>query len=176
MGYHHGDLPAALLAATVEQIDEVGLPALSLRRVAAQAGVSHTAAAHHFGDKTGLLTALATEGHRLLGERLEDTGEGLFEMGLAYVDFAATRPSHFAVMFQPELHHRDDPDLVAAAARTSTLLSRAAGSADVATAAWAFVHGMATLHLTGNLETDTPAELASLTQRAARGLRSIGRD
>src|SRR5688500_14140574 len=52
--YHHGDLPAALLAAAAAEIAEVGPAAMSLRKVAGRAGVSHTAAAHHFGDKRGL--------------------------------------------------------------------------------------------------------------------------
>lgn len=174
MGYYHGDLPAALLAATVQQIDEAGLPALSLRRVAADVGASHTAAAHHFGDKTGLLTAVATQGHQLLAAALEAAGDDRLAMGLAYVEFAATHPAHFAVMFQPDLQHREDPDLAAAREATSRHLSRT-GDTDVATAAWAFVHGMATLHLSGNLPSRTPADLADLTRRAAAGLATIGR-
>ena len=37
----------------------------------AAAGVSHAAPAHHFGDKTGLLTAIAVEGFELLGDALQ---------------------------------------------------------------------------------------------------------
>ena len=51
--YHHGDLRAALLHAAVEAIDDSGLAAISLRAVARRAGVTHTAAAYHFGDKAG---------------------------------------------------------------------------------------------------------------------------
>ena len=62
--YHHGDLAAALLAAAEAELAEKGVEAFSLRSVAKRAGVSHAAPAHHFGDATGVLTALATEGFR----------------------------------------------------------------------------------------------------------------
>ena len=50
------------LQAAATAIDEGGPAALSLRDLARRAGVSHAAAAHRFGDKRGLLAALATEG------------------------------------------------------------------------------------------------------------------
>jgi hypothetical protein len=51
--YHHGDLQPALLRAAVEAIGHTGPAAMSLREVARRAGVSHAAAAYHFGDKAG---------------------------------------------------------------------------------------------------------------------------
>src|SRR5215472_16808361 len=57
-----GDLRQALLDAALATLDEVGADRLSLREVARRAGVSHAAPAHHFSDKAGLLTAIATEG------------------------------------------------------------------------------------------------------------------
>ena len=116
--YHHGDLRRALLAAAVEAIDEVGPTAMSLRDVARRAGVSHAAPAHHFGDKAGLLTALAAEGFRRLADELDRTARetgSFLEVGVAYVRFAVTHPAHFAVMFRPDLHDTDDPELVEAA-------------------------------------------------------------
>src|SRR6266536_5182875 len=69
--YHHGDLRRALLVAAVEVIEESGPAALSLRDLARRAGVSHAAPQHHFGDKAGLLTAVAAEGYRRLATALE---------------------------------------------------------------------------------------------------------
>jgi AcrR family transcriptional regulator len=104
--YHHGDLPRALLDAAVHAILEVGPAAVSLRDLARRTGVSHAAPAHHFGDKAGLLTAVATDGFQLLaatlGEAYQATGSFL-EVGVAYVRFAATHRAHFEVMFRPEL-------------------------------------------------------------------------
>ncbi|NRB03591.1 MAG: TetR family transcriptional regulator, partial [Rhodobacteraceae bacterium] len=62
--YHHGDLRAALIEAGLQELEATGTEAFSLRKVARRAGVSHAAPAHHFGDVTGLLTALAAEGFR----------------------------------------------------------------------------------------------------------------
>src|SRR6266487_4520245 len=115
--YHHGDLRAALLRAAVETITEAGPAAMSLREVARRAGVTHAAAAYHFGDKAGLFAAIAAEGYRELGEALREAAEarrGFLEMGVAYV--------RFAVMHRPELYHQDDPEVSQARAAAAALL------------------------------------------------------
>jgi hypothetical protein len=128
----------------------------------------HAAQAHHFGDKRGLLTAFAAEGHRLLAEALREasamTGGDFAAIGLAYVQFALAHRAHFEVMFQPELLRRDDPELLEAARQSSAYL-RAGATGETATmstgdveavmiAAWSLVHGFATLWLTGNIPTE----------------------
>src|SRR5699024_12294099 len=79
-----------------------GVDALSMRDLARQAGVSHGAPAHHFGDRRGLLTALATDGFQRLATILEPsvTAEHFDQTAVAYVRFAATHPGHFDVMFR----------------------------------------------------------------------------
>ena len=99
--YHHGDLRPALLRAAVETIAETSPAAMSLREVARRAGVTHAAAAYHFGDKAGLLTAVAAEGYRMLGEALRDADPGFLELGVAYVRFAVSHRAHFEVMYRP---------------------------------------------------------------------------
>src|SRR6478736_10491603 len=99
--YHHGDLRRAVLTAALDVIRTEGPGALSLRDLARRAGVSHAAPAHHFKDRTGLLTAIAAEGYALFADALADAPD-LRERGVAYVRFAATHPAHFQVMFQPE--------------------------------------------------------------------------
>ena len=122
--YHHGDLPRALLEAAAQAIAEAGPAAVSLRDLARRTG-SHAAPAHHFGDKAGLLTAVATDGFRrlaaTLGEAYQATGSFL-EVGVAYVRFAITHRAHFEVMFRPELYHPDDPELVRAREQARALL------------------------------------------------------
>ena len=92
--YHHGDLRRAVLDAAVAAIAESGPAALSLRDLARRAEVSHAAPAHHFGDKAGVLTALAAEGYALLGDALLETHDrtgDFLEVGVAYVrTFAVT--------------------------------------------------------------------------------------
>src|SRR4051812_37653561 len=62
--YHHGALHDALLKAAEQVLERDGLSGLTLRAVAREAGVSHAAPAHHFGDLTGLLSELAAIGFR----------------------------------------------------------------------------------------------------------------
>ncbi|MGB6639023.1 MAG: helix-turn-helix domain-containing protein, partial [Bradyrhizobium sp.] len=53
--YHHGGLHAGLLEAAERVLERDGLSGLTLRAVAREAGVSHAAPTHHFGDLTGLV-------------------------------------------------------------------------------------------------------------------------
>ncbi|GAA2090439.1 TetR/AcrR family transcriptional regulator [Streptomyces albiaxialis] len=181
MPYHHGDLRRALLAAAAEMIERDGPAALSLRELARRAGVSHAAPAHHFKDRTGLLTALAAEGYELLADALEAAGDDLLESGVAYVRFAVERPAHFAVMFQPGLYRADDPLVTAARDRADARLGAAlaalppdgrAGSAEeresAEVAAWSVVHGFAALWIGGAL----PPELGDDPVAAARAVLS----
>ena len=159
--YHHGDLRTQLLARAAELVARDGAEAFSLRAVAAELGVSHTAPRHHFGDKQGVFTALATEGYTLLGEALETAAPlGFQEVGAAYVLFAVSHPGHFAVMHAPDLVHAHDPELVAASNRTNRQLldgvaafapGNAYQVAVKAAAAWGLVHGLATLAISGAL-------------------------
>jgi AcrR family transcriptional regulator len=177
--YHHGDLRRVLTEAALEVIAESGPAAVSLRDLARRAGVSHAAPAHHFGDKTGLLTAIAAEGYRrladALGEAYERTGNFL-EVGVAYVRFAIEHRPFFEVMFRPELYSAEDPDVVAAKRAASDMLYGPAATMSgddprfdtlrAGVAAWSLVHGFATLWLDRNL----PTELGDDPERVARAV------
>ncbi|MFC7329637.1 TetR/AcrR family transcriptional regulator [Marinactinospora rubrisoli] len=183
--YHHGDLRRTLLDAALVLIAERGVAAVNLRELARRAGVSHAAPAHHFTDKAGLFTAIATEGHMLLAQALspaspEENGPGrgavapagetarlpaLREMGARYVRFALDHPAHFDVMFRPDLCRVDDPELAAARRRSGALLTRALpGGPDgphtrgYLLAAWSAAHGFATLWRSGSLTAVTGAD------------------
>jgi len=62
--YHHGALRDGLLKAAEQVLERDGLAGLTLRAVAREAGVSHAAPTHHFGDLTGLVSELAAIGFR----------------------------------------------------------------------------------------------------------------
>ena len=111
--YHHGDLRAAVLAAAADVIARDGVDQLSLRSLAVELGVSHTAPRHHFGSREGVLTALACEGYELLADALENAASNgdFAAVGVAYVLFAVDHPGHFAVMHRPELVDGADGDL-----------------------------------------------------------------
>ena len=169
--YHHGNLRPALISAAIGEIEESGPAAMSLRAVARRAGVTHAAATYHFGDRAGLLTAVAAEGYRLLAEALrgaQETRGSFLEVGVAYVRFAVTHRAHFEVMYRPELYHRDDAELGRARAAAAALLY---GTGETTrermaygVAAWSIVHGLATLWLNGNL----PAQLGDDPEEITR--------
>jgi AcrR family transcriptional regulator len=180
--YHHGDLRRALLVAAAEAIAESGPAALSLRDLARRAGVSHAAPAHHFGDKLGLLTALATEGFTQLAQALAETRattDSFLELGVTYVRYATTHPAHFEVMWRPDLYHADDPALIAARERAgdapysgvADLRGDGATVREAGLAAWSLAHGFATLWLSGALprNDETPDEAARAVLRRLGG-------
>lgn len=177
--YHHGDLRRAVLDRALAVVAERGPAALSLRAIAADLGVSHTAPRHHFGSNTGLLTAIAAEGFEMLRERLVElrlAREPFLELGVAYVEFAVTHPGHFGVMFQPTLLDGDDPALAAASEGTFAELragveaiapdGSTSDAAATVTAAWSLMHGIATLELTGSLERSQIRQMLGVTDIA----------
>ncbi|MFE3459128.1 TetR/AcrR family transcriptional regulator [Nocardiopsis aegyptia] len=185
--YHHGNLRAAVLAKAAELIESEGPYSFSLRSLAADLGVSHTAPRHHFGSREGVLNALAVEGFGELAERLRAAraeGGSLLDAGVAYVGFAVDRPGHFQVMFAPRLLDDGDAELVAARGSAfaeltggvDTLEDRGIAvedSAAAVVAGWAIVHGIATLALNGNLDTSgvralfADTDLLTITRRSA---------
>lgn len=175
--YHHGDLRRELLRQAAQMIEEGGPAHVRLRELARRAGVSHAAPAHHFRDKAGLLTALASEGYLLLAdqltEALERTGD-FREVGVAYVQFAVSHRAHFEVMFRPDLYEADAADVRAARDLSAAALYRGLdaaspkaggpGARNAGLAAWSLMHGFASLWITGAL----PAALGSDAAAAAR--------
>jgi AcrR family transcriptional regulator len=177
--YHHGDLRRAVLDAALVAITEVGPSAVSLRDLARRAGVSHAAPAHHFGDKAGVLTAVAAEGYQLLADALtaahQHTGD-FAEVGVAYVRFAIDNRAHFEVMFRPELYHAEAPAVRTAQERAAQMLYGGVTSLPdgqsgpdpilAGAAAWSLVHGFATLWLNKAL----PPKLAEDPDDTARSI------
>jgi AcrR family transcriptional regulator len=186
-GYHHGNLRAAVLERAAEVIEREGPYSFSLRSLAADLGVSHTAPRHHFGGREGVLNALAVEGFQKLAERLRAgraAGGGFLDSGVEYVRFAVDHPAHFQVMFAPRLLDEDDEELVAAREAAFAELTGGVGaleaegiavedSAAAVVAGWAIVHGIATLALNGNLDTSgiralfDDTDLLTITRRSA---------
>lgn len=171
---------------------EEGVGRVSLRAVARRVEVSHAAPAHHFANKAGMLTAFATQGfERLAASVLDeistsDAGSSpaarLEAVGRGYVRFALTHPEQFEAMFRLELLDREDPDLVAAAARAEGVLLEtvercresgliAAGEVWMtALSAWSLVHGLSLLLASGWLgpqlgDEDPMSVTAALSRR-----------
>ena len=164
--YHHGDLKNTLIDVALAHIARSGASSLSLREVARDAGVSHSAAYRHFANKENLLVAIAEQGFRLLGETMGaaarahagDPAGALQAAGVAYVEFAVSHLEHLQIMFGGSIADANDyPSLVAAADETYGALSQTVAQASksgqlrsgndkmIALTCWATVHGLSQL-------------------------------
>lgn len=106
--YHHGDLRRTLLDEAALLIREEGETGLSMRRLAARAGVSRTAPYHHFKDKQDLLCAIAQEGFNRYMAVLSLEGSALSEKSLrkfvrSYLNFALDNAQYYDLMFGSHL-------------------------------------------------------------------------
>ncbi|WP_026871995.1 TetR/AcrR family transcriptional regulator [Inquilinus limosus] len=188
--YHHGDLRRALVAAAREILEETGPEALSLRDVARRVGVSHNAPYRHFPTRQALLAAVAVEGFAALSACMQSIPAsavpGLAAGFRAYLGFAREQPGLFRLMFEGTLEKSADPALWAASEQAYDGLRRAvhrlAPAADRAAvvAAWAQLHGLALLVISGQLAEELVRDggLDVLAGRAAAileaGLRGAG--
>ena len=154
----------ALLTAAHDLLASEGPTALTVRRIAAAAGVSTMNVYSRFGGKDGVLDELFAEGFRRLGERMEatpstgDTVADLRTCGAAYRDFAWDNPTYYSLMFDRVVPDYE-PSAAAKAVAHATLghlASRVARAMDrgaiarrdplqVAMALWACQHGLVSL-------------------------------
>lgn len=166
--YHHGNLRAELLEQAVLQLRDTSPEQLSLRAVARALGVSQTAPYRHFNDKEALLAAIATRGYIELLDNLRDAlgdtsssaAGQLQRLARAYVDFASREEQLFKLMFgplvQPSARYPELRDV----SRETLLLVQAIlqhgmergefakqDTLYLANAAWAGIHGVATLRI-----------------------------
>ena len=167
--YHHGDLRRALLDEALRTIQQDGVDALTLRTIGVRLGVSRTALYRHFTDKRALLSSVATEGFRLLTERLLNAWKaggirGFNAMGVAYIRFAMGNPSHYRVMFGGFVDDgpRDDDLMRESTAAFQALVDaivalqqegavRKDDALQLAQFIWAVVHGVSMLIIDGQL-------------------------
>lgn len=165
------DLREALVRAARAELEDRGPGAVSLRAVARRAGLSHAAPGYAFGDRAGLLTAVAVEGFRELARTMEEppapSGRaGLGELGRRYVAFATANRALYNVMFNSTDLVVADKDLQAARAvslQALTRLTRTDGESgppgQVTFISWAFAHGVASLIAGGSLPPDEVEDL-----------------
>lgn len=174
--YHHGNLAHALVDVAFALVAGEGAAAVTVRAVAARAGVTATALYRHYADKEALLAAVAARGFGLLVERFEHARAGkppreaLTALGLAYMDFAADNPHLHALMFGPRVPGCDaNAELASLGEQSFRLLVEATAGClgpdvplhrtmSTAIALWSLVHGYATLRRDGQLS-GLPAEM-----------------
>ncbi|RPA66183.1 TetR/AcrR family transcriptional regulator [Gordonia oryzae] len=188
--YHHGQIDRVAIDGAVAEVETVGVAAVSMRRIARRAGVSHAALAYKFGDKTGIFTAVATEGFRLQAEMIRAAAtDGFLSGGQAYIAFALTHRGYFEVMFRPNLYRGDDLelmhakssafDVLYATARTDLTAGLSGQVTDdevqgLALAGWSLCHGFATLAATSNFPEHADSDLSRLAAQIAQGVVAMG--
>ncbi|MCB1342241.1 MAG: TetR/AcrR family transcriptional regulator [Pseudooceanicola sp.] len=171
--HHHGALREALIAAGIRLLEQGGPDALTLRRCAALAGVSHAAPAHHFDGLAGLKLAIADEGFRrfrdcmLTAEAQGDPSPRGRLKGICrgYLAFARANRAMFHLLFGYEMsapHHGGVPD----AARVgydvlsrccAPFVSPGSDPRAIEIQVWSLIHGYASLSLAGRIGPDDPA-------------------
>ena len=163
--YHHGDLKAALIDATIDLIREKRVEDVSVADAARAAGVSSGAPYRHFKDRDELLAHVAAEGFRRLNARKEegfgqhpkDSIESLIAGGCNYTEFGADNPELFHLMWSAA-RHDDSTDVAHRAGEAAyggfidelTGIMRAQGLEHLdphifGAPLWAMVHGFASL-------------------------------
>lgn len=163
--YHHGSLPVTLLEAAERVLVRDGIAGVGLRAIGREAGVSHTAPKHHFGDLANLLSELAAQGYQRLATALLNATQHCTDDALrrrlvakTYVHFAEQNPQLFGLMFRNEIISLSNQRLLSAMHEAMFMMARTissgAGNGQAAmdeaaairvTVAWAYLHGLATL-------------------------------
>ena len=123
------ELKSACLDEAYRIIEEDGLQKLSIRDVARRLGVSHQAPYKHFPSRDHILAALVArifdEFAAYLDDRpaAHDANADLFNMGMAYLDYAAENPLKYRLMFNTPLPPPDEhPDMMKNARSAFALL------------------------------------------------------
>jgi AcrR family transcriptional regulator len=131
-----------------------GWPAVTMRRLAAELGVTQPVLYSAFASRQALIDAVALDGFRDVAEALEAVDASPMARMHAYLDFAAKQPRVYEAMFSLP------SGLSFAADDTPEPLHRAfAGISDAfpdtdgtrAEVAWSALHGLATLQASGRL-------------------------
>lgn len=156
----------ALLRAAHDLLAAEGPAALSVRRIAAAAGVSTMNVYSRFGGKDGVLDELWIDGFRRLGESMndfpltDDPLENLRRCGQTYRRFARANPTYYSLMFDHTIadFHPSDRAKEVALDSLARVVDRVQAAMDegaipagdayqVAVGLWACEHGLVSLEM-----------------------------
>jgi len=162
------DMEAALLNSATEILETEGPDGLSVRRIAAAAGVAPMGVYNHFESKFGIIEALWVQGFERLRDAMDSIGdildpyEALRECGRRYRALALANPMVYQIMFlRPVPGFEPSEQVIDVAAQafgalvTAVERAMAAGviaegaAADTAHIIWSNVHGWVSLELMG---------------------------
>ncbi len=168
--HHHGDLREALIQAGIALMEAGGPEALTLRKCAARAGVSHAAPAHHFNGIISLKAAIVARSYEIFTQSMQAHRAGITDprarlqaICQGYLAFAQQHRALFQFMFQPfpkdtaqinppilaalSLHSGQAYDELAQACAPFAPVGGQAGGTEAFV--WSLVHGYAMLFGSG---------------------------
>jgi AcrR family transcriptional regulator len=177
-----------LLEAAEAVLRKAGLAGLTVRAVAAQAGIAPMAVYNRLGGKAGQLAALRIRGFARLRAALEaaderDASERLRACCLRYREFALGNPHFYAILFDGAgPPGPGSPDLDAHAEACLSVLARGAepdaalrarpspDARGTALQLWSAMHGAVAIELSGLLQAREPAtRYEAVVQAVLRG-------
>jgi AcrR family transcriptional regulator len=185
------NLRDVLIKAAERRIQKEGLGALSLRKLAADSGVTPMAAYHHFVNKEALLVQIAIKGFDELGQAMSKASraasspqEALTGIMRAYFRFALAKPDIYHLMFGPGIEGKPlIPEFKTAASRSFYVMADAIKEhlgdsvpkvdADaVGLSFWGTLHGLVCLVTDGTIlyKSRSEEKVERLIQQAVRGL------
>ena len=187
------DIELALIDAAERVLVRDGPDAVTVRAVAAEAGVAPMGVYNRFGGKDGLVDALLTRGFIALKAAISARGETdpvhrLMGSGLRYREFALSHPAHYLAMFDDSIHQDVTSPEVMAHARASFdelvghvrygMVGGALATRDpeeVAQQIWSTVHGAVQLEIKGMLQVpDAERTYRDLLETIYWGLQARG--
>jgi AcrR family transcriptional regulator len=184
-------MEGALLTSAADILESEGPDGLSVRRIAAAAGVAPMGVYNHFDSKFGIVEALYIQGFGRLADamaamaQIDDPAEALLEGARAYRALALAHPMAYQVMFLRAVPGFEPSDpaltsctrgfdhLVATVQRAILAGVIAPGSpTETAQMIWASIHGWVSLELLGlGFVEDHDVWYDRLCEALLRGLR-----
>jgi AcrR family transcriptional regulator len=134
-----------------------GWPSVTVRRLSDEISYSQPVLYAHFGSREGVLAAVAVEGFQELGLAMEKArkrmkrGSAVESVATAYLEFAASSPALYEVMFSLSLnvpfgHAATPPELRFAFSQFLELFHEQRSKSEVTSELfWAALHGIAEL-------------------------------
>ncbi|MEN3288815.1 MAG: hypothetical protein V7634_3115 [Bradyrhizobium sp.] len=164
--YHHGDLREALIQAALDEAEQGGPEAISIKALAKTLGVSQPAPYRHFADREALLVAVTAEAFRQFNTTLRDAlvtssrRSKLSRLAQAALVFGLQRSGIYRLMFasQTMACAAENSDLHIASRETLALVKDALDAPVAervrerhALQIWAALHGIVMLAQQGLL-------------------------
>jgi len=183
-----------LLAITSNLLQEEGPHALSMRRIAKEAGCSTTVLYSHFGSKEAIAKGLYLEGFSEVEKSMsalkhkdsDSSIQKLYNILNNYRTFAKANPTHYSIMFSniiPEFK-ADEEAMFKAFAALGPLIAhinsaieakelKPSDSEHLAVRLWAASHGVVSLELSGMLTEEKAGKIYQRTVEDILGMHKL---